>query len=235
MMIKTVLIVLVILGGVVLIANAQDKELTVEELYLEAIEVQILREQAFSYDRDMKLSALDDIEEMVDEGRSTAATSAILQYLAMEGTSRRVRESNRLINYFPEVRRRSANLLGRVGSTGDKETREGAQNALIAVLIKDEEAMVKAEAAYALGIIGQDDNEQSISALVFALNQEDSERPDNNFAYAICLSLEKIAKANNGIKNPDAFRALVQIAQGGYIKTVKRKALQTLDELKKYY
>ncbi len=234
MKIKTVLIVSVILGCVALIATAQERELTVEELYLDAIEIQILREQAFSYDRDMKISALDDIEEMVDEGRATDATSSILQYLAMEGTSRRVRESNRLINYFPEVRRRSANLLGRVGSTGDKATRESAQNALIAVLIKDDEAMVKAEAAYALGVIGQDDDEQAIRALVFALSQEDSARPDNNFAYAICLSLEKIAKANNGIKNPDAFRALVQIAQGTYIKTVKRKALQTLDELKKY-
>ena len=48
------------------------------------------------------------------------------------------------------------------------------------------------------------------------------------------LTAEKIARANNGIKDPEAYRTLVRIAQGPYIKTVKRKALQTLDEMRKY-
>ena len=73
-----------------------------------------------------------------------------------------------------------------------------------------------------------------VRALLYRLENEDPQMPDNNLAYAICLSMEKIAEANNGIREPEAYRALVRIAQGNYIKTVRRKALQTLDVLKEY-
>ena len=94
--------------------------------------------------------------------------------------------------------------------------------------------MVKAEAAYALGVVGLNEANDTVKAILFTLQQEDPANPDNNLGYAICLSLEKIAKANGGIKEPEAYRALVRIAQGPYIRTVKQKALATLEELKKY-
>jgi HEAT repeat protein len=151
----------------------------------------------------------------------------VLEYLAMEGTGRRVRENARMVNYFPEVRRRAANLLGRLGG-------EKARNALISVLIIDDEPMVKAEAAYALGVVGLNGDNDTVKAILFTLQQEDPSTPDNNLGYAICLALEKIAKRNGGIKEPEAYRALVRIAQGPYIRTVKQKALATLEELRKY-
>jgi len=208
---------------------AQDggRELTVEELYLEKIEMQILREQAFADDRELKMLVLDDLETMIDQGNSGRDVELILEYLALEGIVRTVRESNRLINYFPDVRRRAVNLLGRVGG-------EEAGTALITSLIKDVEPMVKAEAAYALGVIGSNDNNEVVQALVYSLYQEDPDKPDNNFAYAVCLSLEKIARENNGIKDPGAYQALVRIAQGSYIRTVQNKALATLEELRQY-
>jgi hypothetical protein len=208
---------------------AQDggRELTVEELYLEKIEMQILREQAFADDRELKMLVLDDLETMIDQGNSGRDVELILEYLALEGIVRTVRESNRLINYFPEVRRRATNLLGRVGG-------EAAREALITVLIKDVEPMVKAEAAYALGVIGSNNDNEVVQALVYSLLQEDPDQPDNNFAYAVCLSLEKIARENNGIKDPAAYQALVRIAQGSYIRTVQNKALATLEELRQY-
>jgi hypothetical protein len=208
---------------------AQDggRELTVEELYLEKIEMQILREQAFADDRELKMLVLDDLETMIDQGNSGRDVELILEYLALEGIVRTVRESNRLVNYFPDVRRRAVNLLGRVGG-------EEAGTALITSLIKDVEPMVKAEAAYALGVIGSNDNNEVVQALVYSLSQEDPDKPDNNFAYAVCLSLEKIARENNGIEDPGAYQALVRIAQGSYIRTVQNKALATLEELRQY-
>jgi hypothetical protein len=226
---RTFLVALVLgLAAVAMLAAQESKrELTVEELYLEKIEMQILREQAFADDRELKMLVLDDLEAMIDAGNTGRDVELILEYLAMEGIVRTVRESNRLINYFPEVRRRAANLLGRVGG-------EPAREALITVLIKDIEPMVKAEAAYALGVIGQNGSNEVVQALIFSLEQENPDQPDNNFAYAVCLSLEKIARQNNGIEDPAAYRALVRIAQGSYIRTVQNKALATLEELRQY-
>jgi HEAT repeat protein len=213
------------------LAGAQEsrKELTVEELYLRDIEFQILSEKAFSTDPELKLSVLDELEKTIRDGqvKDRNKVEFVLEYLAMEGTARRIRENARLINYFPEVRRRAANLLGQLGG-------EGARNALISVLVIDDEPMVKAEAAYALGVIGMNEGSGTVKAILYTLERENPAQPDNNLGYAICLALEKIAKKNGGIKEPEAYRALVRIAQGPYIRTVKQKALATLEELKKY-
>jgi len=210
-------------------AASTNKELTIEELFLQSVEFQILREKAFSEDYEMKMNALDDLEKKVVDGSYKAndrQIEAVLEYLALEGSGRSTRESGRVINNFPEVRRRSANLLGRIG-TAD------AENALIRVLGIDEEPTVKAEAAYALGVIGNNDNNEAVQALVFAYNQEDPTKPDNNLGYALCLAMEKLGLKNKGaIKDPNAFQMLVKIAQGNYLRTVKTKALQVLDELK---
>ncbi len=235
MRVKPVFLIMVLCLGAGLVlpgAEESERELTVEELYLKNIEIQILREQAYFNDRELKIMVLDSLEEMIEQGTDGDVVEPVLEFLAMEGIGRKIWESNRLINYFPEVRRRAANLLGRVA--GNRELKEKAKNALITVLISDDEPMVKAEAAYGLGVLGINENNEAVRALLYTLEKEDPDRPDNNFAYAICLALEKIAFVNDGIRHPDAYRALITIAQGNYIKTVKRKALQTLDELKKY-
>jgi hypothetical protein len=230
---KATMTMIVLVAGLlaVALAGAQGtkKELTVEELYLRDIEFQVLSEKAFSGDAELKMSVLDDLEKMIEEGqvKDRNKVEFVLEYLAMEGTARRIRENARLVNYFPEVRRRAANLLGQLGG-GE------ARDALVSVLIIDDEPMVKAEAAYALGVIGMNESSDTVKAILFMLEREDPSQPDNNLGYAVCLALEKIAKKNGGLKEPEAYRALVRIAQGPYIRTVKQKALSTLEELKKY-
>jgi hypothetical protein len=230
---KEVLLIITLSFLIVLPLAAQEgeRERTVEELYLENIDLQILREQAFSDDRDMKLNTLDQLEELIEAGKATDGHGLIMEFLAMEGINRRVREKGRLINYFPEVRRRAANLLGRM--TGE-QAKINAKNALLTVLVTEDEPMVMAEAAYALGILGLNEGNEVVYAITYTLAKQDPDKPDGNLAYAICLALEKIARANNGIKDPDAYRTLVRIAQGSYIETVKRKAMQTLNEMRKY-
>ncbi|MBN1836563.1 MAG: HEAT repeat domain-containing protein [Spirochaetales bacterium] len=214
-------------------AQSRDREPTVEELYLRDIEYQVRREQAYSDDRELKMLVLDELEEMIEGGSvdDPDKVQPILEFLGMEGTVRRVKENNRLVNNFPEVRRRAANLLGRLGG-------EKAKNSLITILIVDNEPMVKAEAAYGLGVVGLNDSNEAVQAILYAMEQEDPTMPDNNLAYAVCLALEKIAEKNNGFERPEdastAARALVRIAQGNYIRTVRRKAVDTLDVLKRY-
>jgi HEAT repeat protein len=210
-------------------AASSNKEITIEELFLQSIEFQILREKAFSDDYEMKMNSLDDLEKKVNDGSyktNEQQVQFVLEYLALEGSGRVAREGGRIVNNFPEVRRRAANMLGRMGT-------EDAKNALVRVLFIDEEPVVKAEAAYGLGVIGKNDNNEVVEALAFAYNKEDPTRPDNNFAYALCLAIEKIGqKSSGGIKSPAAYQMLVKIAQGNYLRTVKMKALQVLDSLK---
>jgi hypothetical protein len=209
--------------------TSTGKEITIEELFLKSVEFQILREKAFSDDYDVKMSALDDLEKKVGDGSYKASDQQVefvLEYLALEGSGHTVREAGRLINNFPDVRRRAANMLGRIGT-------DQAKDALIRVLFIDDEPVVKAEAAYALGVMGKNPGNQVIQALAFTYNQEDPSKPDNNFGYAICLAVEKLAQSTpGGIKDPAAYQMLVKIAQGNYLRTVKNKALQVLDKLK---
>jgi len=210
-------------------ASTGGKELTIEELFLQSVEFQILREKAFSDDYDIKMSALDDLDKKITDGSYKATdpqVEFVLEYLALEGSGHTVREGGRLINNFPEVRRRSANMLGRLGT-------DEAKDALIRVLLIDDEPMVQAEAAYGLGVIGKNPDNQVVQALAFSYNRMDPTQPDNNLGYAMCLAVEKLAqKTPGGIKDPAAYQMLVKIAQGNYLRTVKTKALQVLDELK---
>ena len=90
-------------------------------------------------------------------------------------------------------------MLGRLGT-------EEAKNALVRVLFIDDEPMVKAEAAYGLGVIGLNKDNEVVQALAFVYNREDPTRPDNNLGYALCLAVEKIARRPGGIKEPPPTR-----------------------------
>ena len=57
-------------------AAARKKEITIEELFLQSVEFQILREKAFSGDYDIKMSALDDLEKKVNDGSYKAQRPA---------------------------------------------------------------------------------------------------------------------------------------------------------------
>jgi HEAT repeat protein len=210
-------------------SSSPSNEITIEELFLKSVEFQILREKAFSDDYDIKMSALDDLDKKINDGSfksNDQQVEFVLEYLALEGSGHVTRDSGRQVNNFPEVRRRSANMLGRIGT-------EDAKNALVRVLFIDDEPTVKAEAAYGLGVIGKNDNNEVVKALAFVYNKEDPTRPDNNLGYALCLAIEKIAqKSQGGIKDPSAYQMLIKIAQGSYLRSVKTKALQVLDELK---
>jgi len=210
--------------------QANDKETTVEELFLQSIELTVIGELATNTSRDAKLDALAAIEDMIENGRASQNNQdlvSILEYLSMEGNGNQMREAGLLINNFPEVRRRSCENLGLLGG-------ESAKASLINVLLTEEEPMVLAEAAYGLGTIGINNDNQVTQALSYSILGQNIMTPDNNYAFAALLAFEKIAEANNGIKDPSAIRALVRIQNGNYIKTVQRKAKSVIEKLRKY-
>ncbi|MBN2049331.1 MAG: HEAT repeat domain-containing protein [Spirochaetales bacterium] len=234
---QIVSIALILILGLTLPVFAQDSrsgadnsETTVEELYLRNMELRIIREQAVTLDRDMKLLALKNIQEMMDNGKVSDGdpeTHYVLDYLANEGIGRMVRESNRLVNNFPVVRKEACALLGQLGGDNSVQT-------LLLIMSNDDEPMVLSEAAYSLGLIGDNEDNRVSQAIADAVLRQDTINPSDNFAYAALLSFQKLAAANSGLRDPEAVRAVIAIAQGNYIREVKIKANDVLNEMRKY-
>ena len=209
---------------------AQEDELTVEEAYLQNIEMIIIKEQASTLDRDSKLMALKNIEEMIDDGKVSDGDPEvhyILDFLAQEGLGRETIENGRMVNNMPIVRKESCTLLGELGG-------EDAKNTLIDIALKDDEPMVLSEAVYALGKLGMNDNNQVSQTVASIVLSQNTLGPDDNLAYSALLAFEKIASANGGLNDPLAFQAIIAIAQGNYIRPVKMKANEILNELRRY-
>ncbi len=211
-------------------ATGSGNEKTIEQLYLTNTAVRVLREEALSNDRDSQLLAISQIRNMIDNGKlpgNAAVTADLLSNLAFDGTVRPVIQDNSVINDFPEVRREACTLLGKVGG-------ESSVDILLRVLATDPEPMVLSEAAYSLGEIGLNPNNEVSQGIADAVLRQDAVKPDNNFAFASLLAFEKLAKKNNGLKDQNAFRAILRISNGEYIPIVRQKAVQVLDELKNY-
>lgn len=209
----------------------EQRQYTIEELYLsQDIELQIIRSQALSENREMKLLALQSIRAMIQSGavgEDNPSVAAVLQSLASEGTTRRVTSGgSRIVNYYPEVRREAAGLLGELGG-------ERAKAALLTILRDDPEPMVLSEAVYALGMIGVNDNNDVTNNIARLLTRQTAQpAPDNNLAFASLLAIEKLAAAGGAISDPMIIDALLEVASGNYIREVRLKAVDVIARLR---
>jgi len=206
-----------------------SSEMSIEESYLqEAIELMIIRETSRADSREQKLIALEYIASAIDRGNNSDEIRATLEYLSMEGTSNRVREKGRLMNDYPEVRRAAAKYLGTLGTPE-------AKSALIRICTTENEPMVLQEAVKSLGMIGTNDNDDAVAAIVWIANRfNNTTAPDNLLALATVDALDKIAQRSKGIKDPGAIQLLIKIAEGSYAPPVKERAKQALIDLRKY-
>jgi HEAT repeat protein len=223
-----IIIVLCVLAVFPVVSQAQNvgTQRTIEELYLDQdIDVAIIRGQALSGDREMKMLALQSMRGMIERGSispDNPAVIPVLENLATEGTRRQVRSDGAMINNFPDVRRRAAELLGEVG------TRE-AKNILLLVVRDEPEPMVLAEAVYALGTIGINDNNDVTNHIVQMLRRHNARTiVDNNLAFATLLAIEKLAQANGGLQDPELIDTVLDIAGGPYIREVRLKAIDVI-------
>lgn len=208
----------------------EQSEATIEELYLQsAIKTQIIKAEAASPDRDMKMVALTDIREMVAEG-SASDNPEILEVLgdlAGEGVTNIVREQGLVINDFPEVRREAAKILGEMG------TPEAARE-LNTILLTDPEPMVMSEAILAISNISVDDTNARNRSMAAAIYRQTAVNKDNNFAYTYLQAVENVASREGGINDTMIFEEVAKIADArqGYNRVVRERAFRLLRELK---
>ena len=206
-------------------AQSSGREMTVEESYLlESIELMIIRETSRSDSMDQKQTALNYIGEAINRGNTGTEITQALEYLSMEGILNQSRENNRLVNNFPSIRRQAARYLGQVGT-------EEATECLLKICQKENEPMVLQEAVKALGDIGINNNDESVSVITWVVSRFDTLNPDNLLAIATIDAYEKFAKKNNGKLNLDAYRLLMRIEAGPYNPSVKARAKQLLADL----
>jgi len=222
-----------LLTAVIIVSTAaaqsnSRREMSVEESYLqESIELMIIRETARAYTREQKLIALEYIGEAINRGSTNDEIRQTLEFLSREGRMNMARESGRLVNNFPEVRRQSARYLGLMGT-------EEARKSLLDIVTYENEPMVLQEAIKSLGDIGLNDNNETVTHISWIMSRFNSTNPDNLMALATIDAFEKIARKNNGINSPEAIRTLNQIAEGQYVTPVKERARQLLAELRTY-
>ncbi len=239
MKIRTLLLLvttLLLIPGLVFGQDSDDEDRdapatgrTIEELYLsQDLELQIMRSQARANDREMKELALRSIRDMVESGETPEGVYVILESLAAEGVGRQVRSNGSIVNNFPEIRRQSAELLGQVGG-------EEAKDTLIGILRDDPEDMVLAEAAYALGQIGLNENNEVSDHMVQTLLRENSSpTPDNNLAFSLIISLERLSERNGGLPDPEVLNVLLETASSPYIRTVRRRAIEAIVNMREH-
>ena len=213
-------------------AWAQDNgEQTIEELYLrDAVKTQIIRAEADSPDRDMKMFAIKDLELMIDDGSGdNPEVISILRDLSGEGITRVTREQGLVINDFPEVRREAARLLGEVG--GDQ-----AAQALSTILLTDPEPMVMSEAIFAISKLDVEDTTARNRSMAAAIYRQTAVKKDNNFAYTFLLSVENVVSREGTLTDPMIFEEIAKIADArqGYNRVVRERAMQLIRDLQDY-
>ncbi|MDR1565872.1 MAG: HEAT repeat domain-containing protein [Treponema sp.] len=222
------LLVFTAAGAMAQSRNSRDRELSVEESYLqESVELMIIREQSRAESRDMKLVALEYIGDAINHGNTGEEVRAALEYLGTEGIVNQTRENGRLVNNYPDVRTKAATYLGDLGTSEAKDT-------LIKMCLADNEPMVLTEVVKSLAKIGINDNDQTVNAISWIVTRFDVLNPDNLLALSALEAYEKLAVANGGIKDPSAIRTIIRIAEGHYIRPVQERAKQVLMDLRKY-
>ena len=207
---------------------SSNREMSVEQSYLqESVELMIIREQSRADSRDMKLVALEYINDAINRGNTGEEIRSSLEYLGLEGVVNQTRENGRLVNNYPDIRTRAATYLGMLGTPQAKDS-------LIKMVLADNEPMVLTEAIKSLAKIGLNDNDETVNAISWIVTRYDVLNPDNLLALSAIEAYEKIAEANNGIKDPSAIRTLIRIAEGHYNRSVQERAKQALAELRQY-
>ncbi|MDA3810638.1 MAG: HEAT repeat domain-containing protein [Spirochaetaceae bacterium] len=213
--------------------SAQEDEQTIEELYLKSqVKVKIIKSEADSVDRDMKMIAIQDIEKMISDGEvgtDDREMVGILSSLGTEGISNQVIEQGAVINNYPMVRKEAVRLLGEVGG-------DFARDSLITVLLTDNEPMVLAEAVVAISKVGPDEQGIAMSVLADSMRSQTALNKDNNFANAYILAIENLADKAGGIDDIRVFEELTKIAdpRSGYITIVRKKAFELLKNLQDF-
>lgn len=201
-------------------SNESGGMITVEQAYLNSIEGVMIKEMVAAEGRDSKLVALQYIEEALNEGRQSEEIQAALSTLATEGLSSVVREDGRVVNNYPEIRRRSCELLGQMGT-------EKAKDVLVTVMYTDNEPSVITAAVKSLGEIGKNDNDEVFNMINWIARKFDTVNPTSSLALEILNTFEKMSGSINNKK--EMFETVMRIANNySYVTPVRNRAYEVM-------
>ncbi len=167
--------------------SAQSRtETSVEDEYLSSIEDVIITELTASPEYDNKFLALQYLENALSEGRTSNDMVAALRSLAGEGVTTKSRTNGRLMNNYPDIRKKACELLGQVAT-------EEAKDTLVQIIADDQEPMVVSAAVHSLGEIGLNENDEVVGAIEFMQRKYAALNPSSSLALEILFAYEKLA------------------------------------------
>jgi hypothetical protein len=229
---KNFVVFFILIGAVITIAGAQststDGEMSVEESYLQqSIENMIIRDQSRSGGREEKMIALDYIEDAISRGNVSEDVRIALEYISMEGLTNKTMENGRLINNFPDIRKRAVADLGNIGTPE-------AKNTIIRLVIAESEPMVLTEAFKSLAKIGINENGETVNAIAWVVNRfESGIVGDEQMALSALEAFEILADKNSGAVNNTVITTISRIATSShYNRIIRDQARMVLDKLR---
>ncbi len=202
---------------------AKEKETSVENEYLNDVDGEIISTLADSDELDNKLLALQYLADAIDSGNTSDQVLAALDKLAGEGITNQARTNGRLVNNFPEIRKEACKLMAKVPT-------EHSKNILINVAIADNEPMVIAAAVQSLGIIGINDNDETIEAIAYANKRNQVLNPTSSLAMEVINAYELLAPTSENKKT--MISSLASIGSDyHYVTPVRNKAKKLLKQI----
>ena len=200
--------------------SESDSMITVEQAYLNSIEGVMIKEMVAAEGRDSKRVALQYIEEALNQGRQSEEIQTALSTSATEGLSTVIREDGRVVNNYPEIRRRACELLGQMGT--DK-----AKDSLITVMYTDNEPAVITAAVKSLGEIGKNDNDEVFNMINWIARKFDTVNPTSSLALEILNTFEKMSGSITNKK--EMFETVMRIANNyNYVTPVRTRAYEVM-------
>ena len=197
-----------------------DSMITVEQAYLNSIEGVMIKEMVAAEGRDSKSVALQYIEDALNQGRQSEDIQVALSTLATEGLSTVVREDGRIVNNYPDIRRRACELLGQMGTDKAKDT-------LVTVMYTDNEPSVITAAVKSLGEIGKNDNDEVFNMINWIARKFDTVNPTSSLALEILNTFEKMS--GSIINKKDMFETVMRIANNySYVTPVRTRAYEVM-------
>jgi len=181
--------------------------------------------QSRSGGREEKLDALDKILNEWGKLLYTQEDKRLVDlaiYLAEEGTVRREYRDNMLINNYPEVRKKACMVLGKLGG-------DGARDALVNILITDEDPEVRVEACNQLAAVGDNSRAEVLRTLVYIYRS--TYRPEPRLVLALINAVKNVAR-NSVSGYVDAVYVLTEIQMSNYNNHIRNAAKDAIDYLK---
>ncbi len=200
--------------------SSKKTESSVEDEYLSEIDGVVILSLAQSDEYDNKLVAMQFLEDAVENGNASADVMKALNQLAGEGISTQARTNGRLMNNYPDIRRRACLALGKVKT-------EEAKNYLVKVTLAENEPMVIAAAVNSLGEIGINGNDEVVDAIAYANRRNQILNPTSSLAFEVIEAYEKLAENTNNKKI--VIDSLTKIAADyHYASPVRSRAMKVL-------